>query len=45
MFTLLIMKGNCQICGCENVELKEKTTEDGQTKQVCEQCHWINKIR
>jgi hypothetical protein len=33
------MKGNCQICGCEDVELKEKPMDDGQTKQVCEQCH------
>lgn len=39
LYILVVMKESCQICGCEDVELKEKTTDDGQTKQVCENCH------
>ena len=32
------MQGTCEFCGVEDVEVKETKTEDGQTKNACDQC-------
>ena len=32
------MQGTCQVCGANNVELQEKKTDDGQVKNVCNNC-------
>ena len=32
------MQGTCEVCGAANVEVKQTKTEDGQTKNACNQC-------
>jgi hypothetical protein len=32
------MKGTCQVCGANNVELQDKQTQEGQTQKVRNQC-------
>jgi len=32
------MQGKCEVCGADNVEVRQTETEDGQTKNACAQC-------
>ena len=32
------MQGRCEVCGADNVEVRQTKTEDGQTKNACDQC-------
>ena len=32
------MQGTCEVCGADNVEVKKNKTDDGQTKNACNQC-------
>ena len=32
------MQGKCEVCGADNVEVRQTETEDGQTKNTCAQC-------
>jgi hypothetical protein len=32
------MQGTCEVCGASNVEVKQTKTDDGQTKNACNQC-------
>lgn len=32
------MQGKCDVCGADNVEIKQTKTDDGQTKNTCYQC-------
>jgi len=32
------MQGKCDVCGADNVEIKQTKTDDDQTKNACNQC-------
>jgi hypothetical protein len=32
------MQGRCEVCGADDVEVRPTQTEDGQTKNACDQC-------
>ena len=32
------MQGTCEVCGANNVEVKQTKTDDGQVKNACNQC-------
>jgi hypothetical protein len=32
------MQGKCDVCGADNVEIKQTKTDDGHTKNACNQC-------
>jgi hypothetical protein len=32
------MQGTCEVCGANNVEVEQTKTDDGQTKNACNQC-------
>ena len=32
------MQGTCEVCGADNVEVKQTKTDDGHTKNACNQC-------
>ena len=33
------MQGRCEVCGADDVEVIYDKTEEGQTKNACNQCH------
>jgi hypothetical protein len=32
------MQGKCDVCGADNIEVKQTKTDNGQTKNACSQC-------
>ena len=32
------MQGRCEVCGADDVEVRQTKKEDGQTKNACDQC-------